>query len=320
MRSSLAVFGKTALLVVLVSLMAVPSFAQISLRKAFDSDGDSKADFVIFRPANNVWYFKGSTGLIRTQQWGSYNDDHMVPGDYDNDGLADLAVWREPTGVWYVVRSSNGTFFTQTWGVSGDEPIARDYDADGRTDLAVVRRTGGNMIWYIVYSSTGSFDARQFGLSTDYTAPGDYNGDGRFDVAVQRPGASPTAASTFYYNTGTSFNVVNFGETRDLVVPGDYDGDGKTDIAVVREGATPTAELTWYIKRSTDGVMQVKTWGITATDLLAQNDYTGDGKTDLGVWRNSDGKFYIYDLANSGIQVTPWGEANDFPVASYDTH
>ncbi|MEK7856304.1 MAG: VCBS repeat-containing protein, partial [Acidobacteriota bacterium] len=202
----------------------------------------------------------------------------------------------------------------------GDEPIARDYNGDGRTDLAVVRRSGGVMTWFFFYTSTNSFESRQFGVSTDFTAPGDYDGDGKFDLAVQRPGASPTSPATFFIQTSTSFDVVNFGQSNDLVVPGDWDGDGKTDIAVVREGATPAANLTWFVRQSLNGQMLQQTWGVTGTDLNAQNDYDGDGKTDYGIWRNSDGKFYVFNPVNGNINVVSWGAPNDFPVASYDTH
>ena len=105
------------------------------------------------------------------------------------------------------------------------------------------------------------------------------------------------------------------------MVPGDYDGDGKTDLAVVREGAAPTDNLNWYYRASTTGQMVGPyPWGVTGTDLLAQNDYTGDGKTDLGIWRNSVGRFYVFNPANGGITVVNWGQPSDYPIASYDTH
>jgi spore coat protein A, manganese oxidase len=105
------------------------------------------------------------------------------------------------------------------------------------------------------------------------------------------------------------------------VAPGDYDGDGKTDIAFVREGLTPTDVLNWYYRSSMTGqLVGPVAWGVTGTDLLAQNDYSGDGKTDLGIWRNSDGKFYVFNPVNSGITVVNWGQPSDYPVASYDTH
>lgn len=319
MRSTLAAFARTALVAGIVFFVSIPSFAQLSLRKAVDYDGDNRVDFVIFRPENNTWYIRTSAGAFLQQPWGSANEDWMVPGDYDGDGKGDIAVWRETTGIWYVISSITNTFSTRGWGVAGDEPIARDYDGDGKTDFAVVRRTGGNMIWYFFYQA-GGFESKQFGVATDFTAPGDYNGDGKFDLAVQRPGATPTSLSTFYINTGLSFDVVTFGQSTDLVVPGDWDGDAKTDIAVVREGGTPTSFLTWYVRRSTDGAMLVVQWGVTGTDLNAQGDYDGDGKTDYAIWRNSDGKFYVLNPVNGQISVIGWGQPNDVPVLSYDTH
>ncbi len=320
MRSSIAVFGKTALVAAFITLLTLPSFGQLSLRKAVDFDNDTKADYVIFRPSNNTWYIRTSGGAFYSQPWGVANEDWLVPGDYDGDGKPDIAVWRETTGIWYIISSITNTFSTRGWGVLGDEPVARDYDADGKTDLAVIRRTGGNMIWYLFYSSNNNFEGRQFGVSSDFAAPGDYDGDGRFDLAVQRPGATPTSLSTFYINTGTTFEVITFGQSSDLVVPGDWDGDGKTDIAVVREGTTPTSNLTWYVRRSLDLQLSVVLWGVTGTDLTVQNDYDGDGKTDYAIWRNSDGRFYILNPVNGSISVIGWGQPSDFPVAGYDTH
>ena len=320
MRSFLALTGKSVFFAVLISALVVSSFAQVSLRKAVDFDNDGKADFSIFRPSTNQWYILGSGGGIRIQQFGVANTDFMAPGDYDGDGIADIAVWRETDGNWYKLNSATTTFSINTWGQPGDEPVARDYDGDGRTDTAVVRRSNGVMTWYLFLSANNGIVARQFGVSTDFTAPGDYNGDGKFDFAVQRPGATPTSPATFYIQTAVSFDTVTFGQSSDLVVPGDWDGDGRTDIAVVREGATPTSNLTWLVRRSSDGSTTQVPWGVSGTDLNVQNDYDGDGKTDFAVWRNTDGKFYIYNGVTAGISVVSWGAPNDFPVASYDTH
>ncbi len=320
MRSILAGFGKSVFFAVLVSVLAISTFAQLSLRRALDANADGKADFTIFRPSDNKWYTLTSAGGIRIQEFGVANTDFMTPGDFDGDGTGDLAVWRETDGNWYRINSGLNTFTYSTWGQPGDEPVGRDYDGDGKTDMAVVRRSNGIMTWYIFSSLTSGFDSRQFGVSTDFTATGDYDGDGKFDLAVQRPGASPTAAGTFYVQTATSFDIYTFGQSNDLVVPGDWDGDGKTDIAVVREGSTPTSNLTWFVRRSSDSQTTQFTWGVTGTDLNVQNDYDGDGKTDFAIWRNTDGKFYVFNPVNGNISVVSWGAPNDFPVASYDTH
>jgi hypothetical protein len=110
-----------------------------------------------------------------------------------------------------------------------------------------------------------------------------------------------------------------WGLSKDLVVPGDYDGDGKTDFAVVREGPTATSNLTWYILRSSDGAVYTQVFGLTGDDINVQNDYDGDGKCDVAVWRNSNGTFYV-QLAAGPVVTYQWGLANDYPIASYDTH
>jgi hypothetical protein len=51
-----------------------------------------------------------------------------------------------------------------------------------------------------------------------------------------------------------------------------------------------------------------------------QNDYDGDGKTDIAIWRDSDGMFWWRRSSDGVINVLQWGSPNDYPVASYDTH
>ncbi|MDH3530687.1 MAG: hypothetical protein OEQ28_14080, partial [Acidobacteriota bacterium] len=62
------------------------------------------------------------------------------------------------------------------------------------------------------------------------------------------------------------------------------------------------------------------TYGITSTDLNVQNDYDGDGKTDVAIWRDSDTRFYVLKSSDGGLAVSQWGLPSDYPVASYDTH
>lgn len=316
--------GRYCVVFMLALLLAAPLNAQVSLRKALDFDGDGKADWSIFRPSTNTWWILGSKNFsITGQEFGNATTDFLTPGDFDGDGKGDIAVWRETNGTWFVLKSSTNTISTFVWGASGDEPVARDYDGDGKTDYAVARRTGGNMLWYIYQSSNNAVAAYQWGLSTDFVAPGDFDGDGKFDIAVQRTGPTATSPlSWFIYASTEGVKAFDYGITTDEFVPGDYDGDGRTDIAVVRAGPTPSSELAWYILRSSSSFFDIWAvgYGVSGTDVVVQNDYDGDGKTDLAVWRSTTGAWYTLNSTNFQTQAIGWGVSTDEPIPGYDTH
>lgn len=310
----------------------------IRLRDAMDIDGNDLADFSVFRPSDQNWYFYKngcSSNCTSTETFGDPDVDVLTPGDYDGDGKGDVSVWRKTTGYWYRINSSNQNVVITSFGQANtDEPVARDYDGDGKTDLAIVRRENGQMTWWVSYSNGGSATV-QWGLSTDFVAPGDYDGDGKFDYTIQRPGATPSTASSFYTlkSSNGGSEILNWGAGDDRAVPGDYDGDGKTDYAVVREWDTTSSNLVWNIRKSSNASQLQISYGLTCTNSSsacdanpAQNDYDGDGKTDLAVWRtdfnSANSSFYYLSSSSNFVTSTQvqWGLRTDYPVASYDSH
>ncbi len=105
-----------------------------------------------------------------------------------------------------------------------------------------------------------------------------------------------------------------------VIAKGDFDGDRRTDRTVVRlnQSGPAAGALTWYIVKSSGGAAAT-TWGAVG-DVPVPGDYDGDGKTDVAVWRPSEGGWYFVGSSGaSWAYAFGSGAAGDRPVpADYD--
>jgi hypothetical protein len=103
----------------------------------------------------------------------------------------------------------------------------------------------------------------------------------------------------------------------------DYDGNGRTDFSVVRNtGGGSGGQVTWFNLLNGPGTVSGYQWGIS-TDFFVPEDYDGDNKTDIAVWRSGSAgvaAFYILQSSTNTARVETFGQSGDDPtvVGDYD--
>jgi hypothetical protein len=225
-------------------------------------------------------------------------------------------------GKWYraVFSSSVNSVATGAaqLGVRSTPQAARraDFDGDGATDVVVWRPSNGTFFSLTSGSAFNAGVAKPWGNSSlgDKPFTADIDGDGMVDLIVWRP-----SDGTWYWLTsGNGYNYANAGAVQwgnaslgDVPMLADMDGDRKADFVIWR-----ASNGTFYWLSSSSGYAYANAravqWGNQSLgDQPILGDFDGDRKSDLAIWRASNGTWYWLTSGNNysyaNAQAVQWG-------------
>ncbi len=263
------------------------------------------------------------------------NANQLTPGTFTTGGISEFEITNPVVGM-----QGSGTadvphlvIHLNTIGNSNIQfaCLVRDLDAnadDAIQQVNVQYRVGGTGDYanvtggYIADATTVTTDTQTTPLNL--TLPAAVNNQALVEIRVVTINALGADE-----NVGIDNISVTSGVAAQVQHKADFNGDGKTDWAVVRNAGTvggTANQLRWfYSLNGTSGSAVGSDWGL-ATDIITPEDFDGDGRTDIAVWRGSNtpeqSAFYILRSATNTLQFERFGEASRFDnptvVGDYD--
>jgi hypothetical protein len=232
------------------------------------------------------------------------------------------------------------------YGRPGDIPVVGDWTGKGTTTIGVFRPAGTQFNqttegrWLLRNSNTSGDPefAIPYGAPGDVPVVGDWTGKGKTTIGVFRPANTQfnqTTECQWLLRTSDALGSPDvsffYGRPGDIPVVGDWTGKGKTTIGVFRPAGTQfnqTTEGRWLLRNSnTAGSPDISLSYGGPGDLPVVGDWTGKGKTTIGVFspastqfsQTTDGRWL---LRNSNTPGSPeisfsYGGPRDVPVVGH---
>jgi subtilisin-like proprotein convertase family protein len=260
---------------------------------AGDFNNDGKQDLAI---ANFGGFFSGAVSLL----FGNGNGGFGIPAtlrtstqpafvkvaNLNNDGNLDLVVANfGASAVTTYFGSGNGSFALSQSLSSSSSPVAveiANVAGDSNPDLIVANYNGNTATIFTgtangVFSSFGAIG--NVGANPISVVAADLLGDGTNRIALALSGSNQVSVATS--GPFSSFQQYVVGSSPNAIVKADFNGDGKVDLA--------TANF------SSDSVTILTNSCIAAKGNIF--DFTGDRRTDVGIFRPTPGLWSILGLS-----------------------
>lgn len=233
---------------------------------------------------------------------------HRRVYDFDGDNRTDfttLAIGSTGSQItWKVKPNPTGLAVIFPYGTVGDSITPSDFVSGVETDVSIWR--AGTFYTSSVFPP---FPDPPFGWGTtgdNAGRDGDYDGDGKDNPTVIRV----VAAQLYWFikDVGVvQFGGISPGFTTLAFQGADFTGDGREELVICRVN-NATGQATWLIGDSFSGtvILNVDFGNFNTDYLIEPDDYSGDCRADLVVWRGGGtgpdaGAWYIRDTVTTNL-------------------
>lgn len=219
-----------------------------------------------------------------------------------------------PAG-WLTSNSGGGSVFTSVTTAADSAPNAiftpnpTVVGGSSLTSPAIaITASAATVTFRHNYNTEHSWDGGVFQISINGGAFNDIvTAGGRFIDGGYNSWIGPATGNPITDRPGWSGNSGGFVTTR-LQLPAAAAGQS-VNLRWLSGADTNTAGIGWWI----DSVQVAGSYNCTAVGVKSRADFDGDGKTDVSVFRPSDGNWYL-NRSTAGFGAVNWGLSSDIPT------